>query len=175
LGSVSVDSSLVTGAEDEQQGARAGSTAVPGDPVDSGRYPILGMALVGRNGPELRRELIALLSERELRERAPRRPVSVMCRLEGPGYDEPVLVKDISASGVRFLVRSDVSLDVNRVSNLILHVRTSAGLQSLPLALVRHCGGDERHTELACRFIAATPDYRQIVADIINNIFGKRP
>jgi hypothetical protein len=172
----SVDGLLVTAAQDEQGPPRDAAAAGPRDPaVDGNRYPILGLALVGRNGPELRRELIALLSERELRERAPRRSVYVMCRLEGPGYDEPVLVKDISASGVRFLLQSDVSLDVNQVGNLTLHVRTSGGPQALPLALVRRCGGDQRHTEVACRFLNPTPDYPQFVADLVSNVFGTRP
>jgi hypothetical protein len=165
----------VTDVEDQLK-APVGATTVHRNPAIGGRrYPILGMALVGQNGPALRQELIELLSERELRERAPRRPVCVTCRLEGPGYDEPVLVNDISASGVRFLVQSDVALDINHVGNMNLHVSTPSGPRTLPVELVRRCGGDEQHTELACRFVEPTLEYPQIVAEMISGIFGPEP
>jgi hypothetical protein len=169
---VSVDDASVADIEDAQMPAVRGE-AVPHTPAISGpRYPILGMALVGKNGPELRQELIELLSDRELRERAPRRPVCVMCRLEGPGYDEPVLVNDISASGVRFMVQANVALDVNTIGSMSLRLRTPSGTKTLPVALVRRCGGDDQHTELACRFVEPTLEYSQIVSEVLSNIFG---
>ena len=95
-----------------------------------------------------------------------------MCRLEGPGYDEPVLVKDISVSGVRFLVQTDAPLDLTRFDNMSLQVRTTSGARALAVALVRRCDGDERHTDLACRFLSPAADHLQTIADLRSKIFS---
>jgi len=143
-------------------------------PIDGMRYPVLAAALAGPNAGALRRELMDLFAP-QLRARAPRRAVRAICRLEGPGYDEPILVKDISASGVRFLVQTDVALDLNQFADMRLHLRINSGPRTLPVALVRRCGGDQRHTDLACRFVAPAPDHEQVVAEIRSKIFGDEP
>jgi len=138
---------------------------------DPTRYPVLAAALASALGDELRRELVKLVAP-QLHLRAPRRYVRVMCRLEGANYQEPVLLTDISATGARFLVSSSVPLDITRAGDMRLHLRTNAGPRALPVALVRCCGGDERHTDIACRFLTLEADHPQIVAEVRSNIFG---
>jgi hypothetical protein len=145
-----------------------------GSSIDTARYPILAAALAAPDAPALRRELMELLAP-QLRARAPRRSLRVMCRLQGQGYDEPVLITDISASGVRFLVQSDVPIDLTQFDNMHLQVRVGSGPRSLAVALVRRCGGDKRHTDLACRFLERTSDHQEIAMEIRNRIFGDEP
>jgi hypothetical protein len=139
--------------------------------TDHVRYPVLAAALASALGAELRRELVKLVAP-QLHLRAPRRYVRVMCRLEGAVYDEPVLLTDISATGARFLVSTSVPLDITHAGDMRLHLRTSAGRRTLPVALVRCCGGDERHTDVACRFLTVEEDHPQIVAEVRSTIFG---
>jgi len=139
--------------------------------TDVSRYPVLAAALAGALGTELRRELVRLVAP-QLHLRAPRRYVRVLCRLEGAGYDEPVMLTDISATGVRFLVSTGVPLDITHFGNMRLHVKTGAGPRALGVALVRCCGGDDRYTDLACRFLSVEPDHAQIVDDVRSTIFG---
>ena len=139
---------------------------------DAVRYPMLAAALAGAMGAELRRELVRLVGP-QLRLRAPRRYVRVMGRLEGANYEEPVLLTDISATGARFLVSTDVPLDVTQAGDMRLHLRTKAGPRTLPVALVRCCGGDDRHTDVACRFLTIEADHPQIVAEVRSTIFGE--
>jgi hypothetical protein len=145
-----------------------GVLASAGDAV---RYPVLAAVLAGAQGGELRHELIRLVAP-QLHLRAPRRNIRALCRLEGGGYDEPVLLTDISATGVRFLAQATVPLDLTRFGEMRLHVKMSAGPRTLAVALVRRCGGDERYTDIACRFLAADADHAQIVAEVRSAIFG---
>jgi len=139
--------------------------------TDHSRYPVLAAALASALGAELRRELVKLVAP-QLHLRAPRRYVRVMCRLEGAAYDEPVLLTDISATGARFLVSTSVPLDITHAGDMRLHLRTTAGPRTLPVALVRCCGGDERHTDVACRFLTVDADHPQIVTELRSTIFG---
>ena len=139
--------------------------------TDEVRYPVLAAALSGAQGVELRHELVRLLAP-QMHMRAPRRGLRVMCRLEGAGYDEPVLLSDISATGVRFLVLASVPLDLTHFGDMRLHVRTPSSLRTLAVALVRRCGGDDRYTDVACRFLTTEPDHAQIVAEVRSTIFG---
>lgn len=139
--------------------------------TDHDRYPVLAAALASAIGGELRRELVKLVAP-QLHLRAPRRYIRVLCRLEGAGYDEPVMLTDISATGVRFLVSTSVPLDVTHFGDMHLHVKTGAGPRTLSVALVRCCGGDERYTDVACRFLTVEADHPQIVADVRSSIFG---
>lgn len=134
-------------------------------------YPVLAAALAGAMGAELRRELVKLVGP-QLHLRAPRRYVRVMCRLEGASYEEPVLLTDISATGARFLVSTSVPLDITHAGDMRLHLRTNAGPRTLPVALVRCCGGDDRYTDIACRFLTVEADHPQIVAEVRSSIFG---
>lgn len=134
-------------------------------------FPVLAAALAGPQGAELRHELVRLVAP-QLHLRAPRRYLRVLCRLEGVAYDEPVLLTDISVTGVRFLVLTDVPLDVTHFGNMRLHVKTKGGARTLAVALVRRCGGDERHTDVACRFLETDADHAQLVAEIRSVIFG---
>jgi hypothetical protein len=161
--------------DDEDEEALRGDTErLLSPPIDGAQYPVLATVLAGPNAMALRRELMELFAP-QLRARAPRRAVRAICRLEGPGYNEPILVKDISATGVRFLVQTDVALDLTQFADMRLHLRISSGARMLPVALVRRCGGDQRHTDLACRFVAPTPDHGQVVAEIRSKIFGDEP
>ena len=139
--------------------------------TDEVHYPVLAAALAGAHGVELRHELVRLLAP-QIHLRAPRRGVRVMCRLEGSGYEEPVLLTDISATGVRFLVLAGVPLDLTHFGDMRLHVRTPTGLRTLAVALVRRCGGDDRYTDVACRFLTTADDHAQVVADVRSTIFG---
>lgn len=145
-----------------------GVLASAGDPV---QYPVLAAALAGPHGEELRHELVRLLAP-QLHVRAPRRYLRVICRLEGTSYDEPVLLTDISVTGVRFLVITDVPLDVTHFGNMRLHVKTQAGARTLAVALVRRIGGDDRHTDVACRFLETDEDHHQLVTELRSTIFG---
>jgi hypothetical protein len=160
--------------EDEDEASGRDPERLLGSSFDAARYPILAAALAAPNAPQLRRELIEVFTP-GLRARAARRTLRVMCRLEGQGYDEPVLIKDISASGVRFLVQSDVLLDLTRFDSMRLQVRIASGPRALTVAFVRRCGGDERHIDLACRFVAPAPDHQQTIAEIRSRIFGDTP
>lgn len=162
---------VIQSAEDDER-AFGDTERLLGPSIDGARYPILAAALTSDDGQALRRELMELFAP-QLRVRAPRRPLRIICRLAGQGYDEPVLIKDISASGVRFLVQADVSLDLNRFDVMRLQVRIGRETRALPVALVRRCGGDERHTDLACRFLAPTSGHDQMVAEIRSMIFGE--
>jgi hypothetical protein len=139
--------------------------------TDAIRYPVLAAALTGSQGAELRHELVRLLAP-QLHLRAPRRNIRALCRLEGSGYDEPVLLTDISATGVRFLALTSVPLDLTQFGEMRLHVKMSAGPRTLAVALVRRCGGDERYTDVACRFLSVDADHAQIVAEARSAIFG---
>jgi hypothetical protein len=176
VGAASVDDPGVIDADDD--GGPAGQDDDGEQPlgglIDPARFPILAMALSVANARELRRELVRLFAP-QLTARAPRRAVRTICRLEGPRYDEPVLVKDISLSGVRFLVQADVPLDLARFGNMHLHARMASGPRALEVALVRRCGGDERHTDLAWRFVSPAADHAQVVAEIRSQIFGETP
>jgi hypothetical protein len=168
----SVDGSGVIEADDEtERTSDADAARLLGAALETARYPVLAAALSAPNASDLWRELMELLGP-QLGVRAPRRSVRAMCRLEGQGYDEPVLIKDISATGVRFLVQTDVALDLNSFGSKRLHVRTGSGPRILEVALVRRCGGDERHTDLACRFLCPPSDHEQLVAEIRSRIFG---
>jgi hypothetical protein len=134
-------------------------------------YPALSAALSGSRGIELRHELVRLLAP-QMHLRAPRRLLRILCRLEGAAYDEPVLLSDISATGVRFLVQSDIPLDITHFGDMRLHVKTSTGPRTLMVALVRRIGGDERYTDVACRFLSVEPDHAQIVCEVRSAIFG---
>ena len=160
--------------DDDDEAIRSDTERLLGSPIDGARYPTLAAVLAGPNATALRRELMELFAP-QLRARAPRRAVRAICRLEGPGYNEPILVKDISATGVRFLVQTDVALDLTQFADMRLHLRISSGSRTLPVTLVRRCGGDQRHTDLACRFVAPAPDHEQVVAEIRSKIFGDDP
>ena len=139
--------------------------------TDPLRYPALAAVLSGARGVELRHELVRLLAP-QMHLRAPRRLLRILCRLEGAAYDEPVLLSDISATGVRFRVQSDVPLDVTHFGEMRLHVKTATGPRTLSVALVRRIGGDERFTDVACRFLSTEPDHAQVVAEVRSAIFG---
>ncbi|MEA2697618.1 MAG: hypothetical protein QOI66_1889 [Myxococcales bacterium] len=156
---------MIGTAGDGDHGFRSDVDKLLGPSLDARRFPILAKALGTRKAPALRRELMDLFGALP-RARAPRRSVRAMCRLAGPGYDQPVLVKNISATGVRLLVPSGAFLDLTRFTNMSLDVRIKSGARTLAVALVRRCGGDLRNTDLACRFVSPTADHQQIVAEI---------
>lgn len=170
--------------EAAEKDERAGEASAQGEAeallalADATRHPVLARLLAGSEGHVLHAELLDLLAP-QFRLRAPRRYVRVMARLRGPHYDEPVLLTDVSSTGVRLLIQSDVPLDLTQFGNMSLLVRTSRGPRDLAVALVRRCGGDERHTDLACRFLpsadpagAADEDLTAVVAELRSLIFG---
>jgi hypothetical protein len=161
----------VTTPKDQQVSLIQDVDGVLASATDAVSFPVLAGALAGPQGTELRHEIVRLLAP-QLHLRAPRRPLRVMCRLDGSGYDEPVLLTDISATGVRFLVLGNVPLDVTHFGDMHLHVKTNAGPRMLPVALVRRCGGDERYTDVACRFLSVDDDHPLIVAEVRSMIFG---
>ena len=155
-----------------QQALRDDIEAMLRPSADASQFPLLSAALAGPQGQELRHELARLVSP-QLRVRARRRYVRVLSRLEGPGYHEPVMLTEISTTGVRFLVLADVPLDLSGFASMLLHVKSSLGPRALPVTLVRLCGGDGRHTDVACRFLSVTADHEQIIAEIHSQIFDE--
>lgn len=158
--------------EDRQQLLRDDSEAMLRAMADSTQFPLLSAALAGPHGAELRHELAHLVLP-QLRLRAHRRLVRVLCRLEAPGYNEPVLLTDISTTGVRFLVLAEVPLDLSGFAGMLLHVKSSLGPRALPITLVRLCGGDGRHTDVACRFSTVTAEHAQVIAQIHSQVFDE--
>jgi hypothetical protein len=129
------------------------------DPVDEllgrGEFPRLAAALGGPDGAELREELLRVLYRG--RRRATRRQVTRVARLQGPDYDEVVLMTDISTTGVRLLVQRDCPLDVNKTGALRLVVNASGQVAAFPLELVRVCANEGKHLDVACRFLEPAP------------------
>jgi PilZ domain len=139
--------------------------------LDPDNFPALAAALDRDDGDHLRGELENLLGY-PLKKRAPRRHVSRMARLRASNYDEVVLVKDLSSSGVRLLVQSDQPLDLREMMEMQLIVMLPQGRRTLPVCVVRLCGQEGFHFSLACRFLARGADTDRMVQEIRNHIFG---
>jgi len=128
--------------------------------------------LDGPDGERLRQELEHILG-RALKARAPRRQVKRMVRLIGAHYDEVVLLKDVSSSGVRLLVRGDTPFDLRDTTDMTLVVKLPSGPRRLRVVVVRLCGQDGPHLDLACRFAAESEGIEAHLAEIRSYMFGK--
>ena len=133
--------------------------------------PALNQALDGPDGERLGLELERLFGER-MKVRAERRYVKRIARLQCGEYDEVVMLKDISATGVRLLVRGDQPLDVRHMLEMRLTVQLPERRCVVPVSLVRVCGKDGEHIDLGCRFLTAASDSDQMVGQIRNYIFS---
>jgi hypothetical protein len=138
-------------------------------PLEIERYPALAAALDGPDGARLRVEIGDLIGH-GLKRRAPRRTVKRLARLRSSTYDEVVLLKDLSASGVRLLVQGDLALDVRDMLEMQLVVALPGGRRSLPISVVRLCGRDGPHLDLGCRFLVAESDLADVVLEIRNHL-----
>jgi len=133
-------------------------------------YPALSALLDGPDGTRLREELGQLIGH-ALKRRAPRRAIKRIARLRSGAYDEVVLLKDLSASGVRLLVQGDLPLDVRDLIEMELVVALPAGRRSLPVSVVRLCGRDGAHLDLGCRFLLPESEMAGVVLEIRSHMF----
>jgi hypothetical protein len=151
-------------------GARA---HLPSDPtlvVTPQEFPALYAALHGPQGEAVRGELARLLGER-FRMRAPRRRVAKVARLQSGTYAEVVLVKDLSASGVRLLAPRDKALDLRDATEMTLTVRLGEETHPFTIGLVRLCGSTGKYLDLGCRFLGKGPEHDRIVHEIRSLLF----
>jgi hypothetical protein len=120
------------------------------DTIDERDFPILTGLLRTDLGESARHELIALL-ERRFQARAPRRPVHVKARLFGTNIDQVVVVRDISASGLRMAIEKGVPFP-RRPGDVWVRLATVDGLLELPLAFVRVVMSHRGEFEAAFQF-----------------------
>lgn len=133
--------------------------------------PTLAKALAGPDGARLGGELERLFHGR-LKSRATRRQVKRITRLQWASYDEVVLLKDVSASGVRLSIRADQPLDLRHMLEMRLTVQLPGDRHIIPVALVRVIGKDGGNIDLACRFLTDDPTRNRLVKEIRSHIFG---
>jgi hypothetical protein len=141
--------------------------------ITADRHPALTAAMEGPDGARVRYELTHLLSGR-FKVRAPRRPVTRMARLQFLEEDEVVLLKDISASGVRLLMESHPEVDLTAIPTIVLCVNTDTRNLSLPVAFVRLCGMQGKHVDVGFRFVDPGPQHHDVVANLRNYLFNPR-
>lgn len=120
------------------------------DTIDERDFPILCGLLRTDVGESARRELIVLL-ERRFQARAPRRPVEVTARLFGATIDQTVMVRDISASGLRVAVERGVPFP-RRPGDVWIRLATADGLLEVPLSFVRVVMSHRGEFEAAFQF-----------------------
>jgi hypothetical protein len=135
-------------------------------PID---YPGLAALLDGPDGPRLVDEIARLLSGTKAR--AHRRSIKRMARLRCGDYNEVVLLKDLSATGVRLLIRGDQALDIRTMLDMRLTVQLAKERCTIPLSLVRLCGMDGGQIDLACRFLTTGAERDELVSEIRSHIF----
>lgn len=134
-------------------------------------YPGLAELLNGPDGPRLGDEVARLLSG--TRTRAHRRSIKRMARLRCGDYNEVVLLKDLSATGVRLLIRGDQALDIRNMLEMRLTVQLAKERCTIPLSLVRLCGMDGGQIDLACRFLTTGAERDDLVNEIRSHIFDE--
>ncbi len=137
--------------------------------LSTGAYPRLRALLESQADPALEAELGALLQAR-YKSRATRKAVKRTARLRYPGYDEVVLLRDISASGVRMLVPVEPILDLAQVNSMTLLAKVDSGIKEVPLSLVRIVGLERQGVDLACRFLNSAVDNGDLV-DHLRSLF----
>ena len=134
-------------------------------------YPNIAAALDGEGGEPLRVELERLLQDR-IKSRAPRRKAMKVARLQCVGFDEVVLIKDISTSGVRLLLPDGPPIALSQLADMRLLVNGGAPV-SLRVAMVRICGVDERHVEIGCQFLDSGVEHERAVTELRTLIFPR--
>ncbi len=137
--------------------------------VSPERYPRLVEVLSGQADERLQVELLRLLQSR-FRPRAERRSVKRTGRLSHEGYDEVVLIRDISASGVRVRVPKQQPFDVAHAAFMTLSLKLEHAVHELPVTLVRVADTDPEGIEVACRFLNPEVDNAGI-ADRLRSLF----
>ena len=105
------------------------------DTMDDYEFPILAGLLRTGVGQDARDELVALLAKR-FQNRASRRPVRVMARLVGLNIDQSVVIRDISATGIRVGIEKGAPFP-RKPGDVWVRVSTDDGVIELPLAFVR--------------------------------------
>jgi hypothetical protein len=137
------------------------------------RYPGLVAALHGSDGARLGAELAQLLRGR-WKERAPRRAVTRLARLQFLKEDEVVLLKDISTSGVRLLMERHPDVDLANTPGIVLCVNTDTRCVILRVEFVRVCGTQGQHVDLGFRFLEPGPHNEDVVRNLRNFMFVPR-
>ena len=135
------------------------------------RYPVLSELIDRPDSARLRLELEELVGH-PVRNRSPRRSMKRIARLRAGDYDEVVLLKDLSASGVRLLVPAGEPLDIHSTKKMELVVRLPPGRLSLPVSVVRVCGQDRGYLDLGFRFLVTESELEDLIPRIRSQIFG---
>ena len=133
-------------------------------------FPAVYEALSGVRGDRLSVELHRLLSSRLLT-RPPRRPIKRIARLIAGEYDEVVMLKDVSVTGVRLLLSE--TLDLKQTLDMKLEVRLPSGRHTIPLSLVRLCGQQGSHLDIGCRFLLAAGQQEALATEIREHFFER--
>jgi hypothetical protein len=125
-----------------------------------GEFPHLERLLASPDGAALRQELGRLLATFR-KPRAPRQEVRMMANLVMPdGREEPVLVEELSRTGLKVAVDRTVPLNLEELvaTRLPLHVGNAADGEVLNLdcEFVRTAAVDADWSHLAFRFRTAT-------------------
>ena len=118
--------------------------------ITTDEYPLLAELLQTDAGPLIRTELERLL-QRRWAVRAPRKIAEVLGQISGDGFDETIMLRNISTSGVLALVdtSSPIQLDA---TDLILRVQTATLTLEVPVTLVRVSPLCASQLEAAFRF-----------------------
>ena len=103
--------------------------------VSDDEFPILVKLLESEAGELLRDELVRLL-ERRWASRAPRIRTDVMARIRSAQFDEAVVIRNVSSSGVLVLLEPSSRVALQD-KTLHLRVRSQEGLIDLPVDFVR--------------------------------------
>lgn len=115
------------------------------------RFPALAELLRRYRSLPLSCEIASLLQSR-LRPRARRLKLTRVARLAAGGHEEPILIQDISTTGVRFLLPQESPVDIARVQEMTLLMKSSDLLRPTSITFVRICARPAQHLDVACRF-----------------------
>lgn len=118
--------------------------------ISVAEFPLLAQLLNTDAGPLLKKELNRLLSQRWV-SRSPRLQAEVVARLRGDAFDEAVLLRNISASGVLLQVKPQAEITLDQ-GPLTLTMHTSRGVVDVPILFARLADMSPGKFEVAFRF-----------------------
>ena len=140
--------------------------------LNSLEFPRLAALLTHQKDGVLQLEVARFLQMR-FRTRATRKAVKRTGRLRYEGYDEVVLIRDISASGVRMLIAPEPPLELARVSSMRLLLKLEGDVKELPVAVVRVVNVGVQGVDLACRFLNPELENAAIAERLRSLFFAK--
>jgi hypothetical protein len=127
-------------------------------------FPIIAGILATDVGPMLREELLRLLA-RQWEQRAIRRQADVMARIRSQDFDEAVVIRNVSSSGVLVQLEPSSRVALNDGS-LHLRVQTSSTLVDLPVAFIRVATLSQGRIEAAFVFDALDEPQNEALEDL---------